>query len=161
AAAALRDGPDRGDRLLDGAVFQHVTGRARLDRLKHVRGVLVDGEDADVDAGPLLFYALRDLDAVEFRQLDVGRHDVRVSGVREGDGLPAARRLPDDLNVLFQRQQAREGVARQALVFRDDNGDLVHALRFHPVVIAHPVTGRASPLNSWYAASVPSLKSVL
>src|SRR5262249_32711045 len=129
---ALPDLPYRLRELIRRRIFQDKSGYAGFHRTPQVARAAERGEDDDLDVRVVAAKRRGGREAVHAWHLDVQQRHVRGSGSRGRSHFVAAADLRDDLDVVLERQQRRQGLADHRLVFGEQYPDLGHVVTLAP-----------------------------
>src|SRR5580704_15431169 len=124
--------PDRPGEPVRRGVLDHEARGAGLHRASQVAGAPERGEDDDLGGGAGLAERRGGGEAVHAGHLYVEQRDVRLAGQRRRRHLVATAYLGDDLDVVLERQQRRQGLADHLLVFGDQHPDGSHVVTVTP-----------------------------
>src|SRR5262249_47715582 len=109
-------GAGRSGRVARRGGLLEKTAPAPRGRAAHVAGAAERRKDERARRGQLPGELARGGDAVQSRHLDIEKGDVRTSPLRGGEDLVAAIDLGDDVDVVLETEQAREGAPDHRLV---------------------------------------------
>ncbi len=130
--------------------FQHVALRAGVQHFAHELLGLVCGEDEHALARPVREDLARGFEPVQLRHRHVEDHDVGPQALREIDGLAAILGLPDDAPAGDLLEGARDALANELVVVRDE-----YPYRFHSGGIRGSVARTSVPESPASTVNVP------
>ena len=119
--AVIGEGFESVDKLDCGQHLREVAVCAGLNRLHHVRLVLVGGQYQHIRTRALLADQPRRGDAVEVRELDVHQDHVGLELARQADGFPSVGGFTDDLDDLLVLKKIFDAFTEKRLVVGDQH----------------------------------------